>query len=712
MRGGGTRPFLGNPNAIVSSVGGSITCPRTSGQTPMFVHVSASGITAVGTSTPYEDLEFTWDFGDPSGTEDFIRPTDGASVNANSRQAGPEGFYCYRSAGTYTITLTVRYSTAYGVYAAQTFTQSITVSAFSANSTVYYDSNATGANDGTSAADAFTSISNLSNATYWNNRRTNHLVRLARGSSWSGSLGIRIPNGASLSGSMSGVRIEAYQGAYSASTAKPIIDVTGSSDANDGVPCNVGAGFASSNTKSDFVFSNVRFTSSATTTHSKIINLVPGSGALAGFTDMYWDNCEAYSASTSSLGGGYDIVTWSSSPTAGSLERAGFWGGSIGTSLVTASNRRNLVGAGPDRWSVIFGTSISGTGGSSLLDHFIYPETQSHALYKWISIGNTGTGSGQMSFFLNLNYNGPTQQANGADGGFAYADYHVISECGVPSGVTQGLQYLCDGEQSDYPTAAFTGGGSANIVHDGGSTYATPPVNALVVLKTTGSLPAGVTAYTPYYVVSSTAGVDAFHGTIQISATQGGSAITFATTGSNCFFVSTLFRNVVIERNGLTAFTGNTSLIGILLQYVTWRGNRVWNYTGGPILNPPGTSTLTAVKAYGNKVDSPSGLGSTASYTGDMTSYTQALQWTDNVIVDRRASNILTQFTWSTMQGNGAVVNRNNYYTDATAVFKDASTTKTLAQSQSAGFEAASAVAAVSSAPWPSAPTSWNGFGA
>src|SRR5438132_2911057 len=75
---GDAQTFFGNPNVTITSINttGGIVSSRDADagnfQTPFFIQVSASAITAVGTSTPYEDLSYSWDFGDPTGTETFV----------------------------------------------------------------------------------------------------------------------------------------------------------------------------------------------------------------------------------------------------------------------------------------------------------------------------------------------------------------------------------------------------------------------------------------------------------------------------------------------------------------------------------------------------------------------------------------------------------------------------------------------------------------
>lgn len=102
----------------LSAVQPRIYVSRSSGTGPAMVHVSACSSTMTHTGianrfNAYEDLEFTWNFGDPTGTETFTNPVghmpgQKKTVNANSDQTGPEACYVYRNPGTYTITLTAR----------------------------------------------------------------------------------------------------------------------------------------------------------------------------------------------------------------------------------------------------------------------------------------------------------------------------------------------------------------------------------------------------------------------------------------------------------------------------------------------------------------------------------------------------------------------------------------------------------------------------
>lgn len=77
-----------------------------SGVLPFKVYCSGA-YTESDAGVPFSDLHFAWDFGDPSGAELLTDYYNGQSINANDQQTGPEVEYIYRTAGTYTITLTV-----------------------------------------------------------------------------------------------------------------------------------------------------------------------------------------------------------------------------------------------------------------------------------------------------------------------------------------------------------------------------------------------------------------------------------------------------------------------------------------------------------------------------------------------------------------------------------------------------------------------------
>jgi PKD repeat protein len=94
-----------------------LTPSRISGVAPLSVFFDATGTTDAGTSRPFHDLEYRWDFGDTAGspvngttwgTGSQLTPTCSAPYNGCRNNAtGAVGAHVYETAGTYTVTLNV-----------------------------------------------------------------------------------------------------------------------------------------------------------------------------------------------------------------------------------------------------------------------------------------------------------------------------------------------------------------------------------------------------------------------------------------------------------------------------------------------------------------------------------------------------------------------------------------------------------------------------
>ncbi len=88
-----------------------VTASRSSGTAPLYVFfdASTSGATPTTTTRPFHEIEYTWDFGDPSsGTWTYgARP----GVNSKNAHRGPMAGHVFETAGTYTVTCTARYGT-------------------------------------------------------------------------------------------------------------------------------------------------------------------------------------------------------------------------------------------------------------------------------------------------------------------------------------------------------------------------------------------------------------------------------------------------------------------------------------------------------------------------------------------------------------------------------------------------------------------------
>jgi chitodextrinase len=88
----------------------SLAAARTSGVAPLAVFFDASGTTDSGTSRPFHELEYRWDFGDAAGSPvSGTTWNTGSGAGANSRNAarGPMAAHVFESPGNYTVTLFV-----------------------------------------------------------------------------------------------------------------------------------------------------------------------------------------------------------------------------------------------------------------------------------------------------------------------------------------------------------------------------------------------------------------------------------------------------------------------------------------------------------------------------------------------------------------------------------------------------------------------------
>lgn len=101
--------YHGKPKITgLTTITPKIIASRTpSGITPCHLMVSASETTC-NAGDAYSDLHYEWDFGDTSGSETTTDYYNGKTVNLNNCQQGPEAAYIYRTAGEFTVTLTVK----------------------------------------------------------------------------------------------------------------------------------------------------------------------------------------------------------------------------------------------------------------------------------------------------------------------------------------------------------------------------------------------------------------------------------------------------------------------------------------------------------------------------------------------------------------------------------------------------------------------------
>jgi hypothetical protein len=256
--------FFGDLNARFSSIDttGGIALSHSSMTVPAFVHVSAMNIGGTGqvlnvdgstngtaTLRPYERLEFKWDFGDPGGTEIFTDPrvrANGATVNANTDQYGPEAVYCYRTSGTKTITLSIRGLAVGGGYITAQVQANFQANTFSGTD-YYYDNRSPNGGIGTQGSpyNAFGQGPISANGSVNGN---NIRLNFAYGSVFSNPVGLQNVQNCTL------LRVQPWTNNAFPSSAKPIIEST-----------VTGVALSSSNNVaySDHVYSSIVFRQAA-----------------------------------------------------------------------------------------------------------------------------------------------------------------------------------------------------------------------------------------------------------------------------------------------------------------------------------------------------------------------------------------------------------------------------------------------------------------
>jgi hypothetical protein len=392
----GAASFRGNPNVTITGpIAGSIVTSRDSDgstyQTPFFIQVSASGITATGTSAPYEDLEYSWNFGDASSAETFTRPTDGVVVNSNSSQTGPEAAHVYRNSGSYTITLSIRGRNG-ASFTTATVTKNITVNAFATGSNeMWFDSvGGADANPGTLASPKQT-ISAITTALLTSGKK----IWLKRNSHWTGSAGMKFSDG---TGDIVGIRVDAY-----GSGAIPIIEVSSGAEH----ACQITTGGSSSATsKLDIVVSNCHFLNSGANNHAA---LSIGSGGDDTFgrvhlcKNVYLDSC-IFETTFNGHTGVVPVVSCSlGKPEDETATNWGWWKCDVLNPTTTTTITQG-IGGSCKHWLFHFGGTIRGAGESADGDHHLYNDCKTHSHYRWINFGQTGTGQFKRNFCINGNW--------------------------------------------------------------------------------------------------------------------------------------------------------------------------------------------------------------------------------------------------------------------------------------------------------------------
>lgn len=712
---GASIAFQGNPNVTITAIdtSGGIVFSRTSGKTPCFIMASASAITATGTSDPYADLSYSWDFNDPSGTENLTNAATGISVNANNGQTGPEAAYCYRTPGTYHPKLTVSGKNGSGLTTTTvTYLPGIVVTAFSAlaANTWYYDQFATsGANDGTSAANAFTSSTALSDTvskltTKINGATGNGFTQiyLARGNVWDSTAFVD-------ANTTTGLRVEPTPGSVG---ADPVIQCSLDTGGRPLVWIRVtdGGSFA------DFVMRNVGLkvtgsTFTGTSLFAAGINTI--SNGTRTISDVYLDNCSF----TTGMSGGSAVLTWVSaqftqSIASGNFDRFGMWGGSINSLAGDVAVGTGFFG-GARNWTFMMGLSnVNGAGSSPYIghEHHFYSAAGNHCLYRWINFGSSYVGPDATRNYCVKVDNYPPPKFNVTAGGYSQ---------GASNGsggfyIRVNLQIANGGDTSQY-----TNGATVYIENVSG-TGASDVLSAGCTL--TGSLgqgiwPCSIISTTQMDLVGTLYNAGHTYTGGDVSATQGtnyvcvdgnnitGTHASFDAQNNYGSIFSSWISNYVVQSNAVHDIPYDGA-IGVwpIVKSLTYRDNRQWNllyrninFSQGNI--PPKDHGITT-KQYRNYLHIASNiLGGDNThvpicFAASGVSWINPQQFTYNITVDMRSGTSPNGAGIVALDDYSAdaawLINFNQYYApNATAnkFFYNGTTITTFGVWQGAGFD-------------------------
>jgi PKD repeat protein len=349
-----------NPYVTVSAIdtSGGIVASRTTGQTPMFLQVSASSITATGTDRPFEDLTYSWDFGDQL-SEPILHPITGEVIDAGTQQTGPEAAYVYRQPGTYTITLTVS-----GSGITETVTQTVTVTQHVPSQTIYYDSvNGDNANDGSKPETARQSFGGAVIA-------QNVVYSFARGGTYS------LPH---IPGWRDGWRFVAH-----GSGPRPIVRCIGF----DGFYMNTG-------NLSDMVLQGLELRQGNA---SHIVFANAGNGVIS---NIYFDDCLITPNPQRTVGNAVGFHLFRR------VDGFGLW--RCKTDMADTLTSGEYLGSAAGNWRFMVGVEMAGGVGDAATKgretgHNVYTGDEDHQLFRWCAFG-TGTPVDRLSnVHLNADY--------------------------------------------------------------------------------------------------------------------------------------------------------------------------------------------------------------------------------------------------------------------------------------------------------------------
>ena len=381
--------FGGNKRVNISAVTPQIHLSDSIGEAPFYVYASAFQTTATGTNHPFEDVEYTWDFGDQSQTAGhlFRHPVDSTSMSANTDQSGPEAAYLFESPGTYTITLTARGWNG-SAYVSASISKTVTVNAWSGQDRYFDPTGGSDSNSGTTSGAAWQSWDQLKT---WLNGGNNRRALIKRGETMAVT--------STFSTKKSALRISAY-----GNGSKPVLLAASSLGTDVFIFANGTNAFVSGH-----VFTEVIFDANS-----------QSSSAYAGYSDntgsldeMVFANCEFRNGGVQNL-----VLTTGAGPKSQIL----LW------DCIFNSNVGDKQGFGPafTPYCAVVGGYFDGGTGNQVLDHHMYINYCNHTLIRWVQFGP----SPSRNFCLNMN--SPSYNAD-----FLYT---LIDGCDI-TGTNNGIDF-------------------------------------------------------------------------------------------------------------------------------------------------------------------------------------------------------------------------------------------------------------------------------
>lgn len=622
-----TPTYQGSPNIAITAIdtSGGIELSRTSGRTPAFVQVAASKIIATGTSRPYEDLEYRWDFGDPAGKEIFANPATGATVNTNSDQVGPEAAYVYRTNGRKTITLKIKGKNGDG-FTTAICTATFTVSDFPKTNVKYYDSAAKAGGNGSLERP----YNNLSTLSKWAFGSTETQLLLKRGSEFvdAGFLNLFAVN-------LTGLRMAAY-----GAGADPIIknSLKASVRLANG---SASRGFK----KDDLVISNIKFIATGKAHRCVEISSAGNRDTKAANTNVYFDHCE-FTGDFDSPRGFTNIVIIPNTGVPGGLaSRMGLWGGVLNTTRTSLSRGMSIYSDIYDWFFMVGQTDISGDATNATYEHHIYPNVSAHGLFRWIKFG----AASNRNFCLNLNWNTipvvPVTGLGPGDNGMvriAVSDSNYFKKGG----------YI--------RTKSINGSGSRENAN---GTW----IVANIVDRTHIDLQDSDWSKTNPYV---SPGQALFPQNSQYWLIDGcdmtGALRSYDAGNEGNHPEINSFNAVVVQNCIMHGLRGYGVMQAPCLLTLTHRDNNMWNcltYHFGPTANRGTSLYMYRNKSHVTATDDGEHAAWRLNNGARPAVWTAPQQFTDNEIYDARSvAKILTFTSLQTQVANGSIIDRNVYY--------------------------------------------------